>query len=352
MPDHRPARRSRSPSAQGQGGRIGRASATQPVPPPRWLIPGVFAFWRAIPASDASDEQRATTSDRHRTQPIDARLDPRRSGSLDSSLRGWRHVRGKAAARTAGSQQATRGCQRAVGRGQAARTSARSACSPGNWRTPAGDPLGQRAARRLSEPVRSSIKPLLAASQSQGSLTTRLPFDADFLDLSATPTTPTRGSPSNSAGRAACAPRPSPPARHADIAETLGLLGEIGLTATLPEAAILLDSIHPLLTVGVRVLDDAGGNLSGPPVRIALAAFPSSRRSTACLRPISLVRRRRHPQLEQIGAVLSHGLGQARVTRDDLAVIREAQLRLVEEARRIGLITSPDPASTLDALRG
>lgn len=301
------------------------------------------------------------------TQPIDARLDPRLSGQrLDSSLARL------AAASAVKPLPAQRGSQQAdLADVNDPSDAVRALREVSPIRVLAGQlahlrkaiSLGQRdAAAALSEPVRSSIKPLLAASQSQGSPpTTRLLFDADFLDLSGDADdadarlTLELGGPGG-VRTASFASGTS----IADIAETLGLLGkEIGLTATLSGNAILLDSDSPLSAnfVGVRVLDDAGGNLSGPPVsnsalsRLfeALATIDGLSQTDLTSFVDDAIR-----ELEQIerAQVLSRGLGQAGVTRDDLDVIREAELRLIEEARRIGLITSPDPASTLDALRG
>lgn len=303
------------------------------------------------------------------TQPIDARLDPRLSGQrLDSSLA---RLAAASAVKPLPVERASRPADLADVADPSA--AARALRETGPIRVLAAQladlrkaiSLGQRdAAAALAEPVRSSIKPLLAASQPQGSPpTTRLLFDADFLDLSGDADdadarlTLELGGPGG-VRTASFASGTS----IADIAETLGLLGkEIGLTATLSGNAILLDSDSPLSAnfVGVRVLDDAGGNLDGSPAsggalsRLfdALATIDGAGDTRLTSLLDDAIR-----ELEQTerARLLSKGLppGDAAFTRDDLDVIREAQLRLVEEARRIGLITSPDPASTLDALRG
>jgi hypothetical protein len=144
----------------------------------------------------------------------------------------------------------------------------------------------------------------------------------------------------------------------ADIAATFSILGkDIGLTARLSGNAIILDSDAPLSAnfVGVRVIDDAGANIQSSPgsaidalkrsLQKGLRAFDADQ-SLALLddaiREVEQAERER--LLGRAGEPLA-------IDEDDIPVIREAQAKLLEEARRLGLLIDHDAAKAFDALR-
>lgn len=222
----------------------------------------------------------------------------------------------------------------------------------------------ESGAAPLAQAANSTIKALFAGLPDTGAApTSRLDFDAPFLDLSGDKDDPEARFEVELSG-----PRGRQNFSFAsgtsiqDIAETLGgFAKELGVTTTLSGNALRFDSDSPLSAsfVGVRVLDAAGANLAQP------TETPSalSRLSEAIDRPGALADRgflsllddaiREVEQLER-AQLLSRGLTPevASFTRDDLDVIREAQLKLIQEARRVGLVSDPDPQSAIDALRG
>ncbi len=190
--------------------------------------------------------------------------------------------------------------------------------------------------------------------------TTRLIFDSAFLDLSGDANDPSAqfvlelGGPggvrelSFSSGTSV-----------ADIAETLELIGaQIGIVARLSGNAVVLDSDSALSAgfVGVRVLDDGGSNLVTNPGEAIAALRDAIRSGLEAIAPektLALlddaIREVERAERERL---LGRADGPLALEEADIPVIREAQAKLLEEARRLGLLIDHDPAKALDALRG
>lgn len=216
----------------------------------------------------------------------------------------------------------------------------------------------------LAQAASETIKALFAgASEPVGDPTSRLVFDSPFLDLSGD---------ANDADARFVVELSGPDGRRTfafssgtsiqDIAETLGAFSkQLGVATTLSGNALRFDSDRALSEsfVGVRVLDAAGANLAEPVgSESALSRlYGELGREGAIFESgfLSLLDDaiREVEQLER-AQLLSRDLTPeiASFTRDDLDVIREAQLKLLQEARRIGLVSDPDPQSAIDALRG
>ncbi len=144
-----------------------------------------------------------------------------------------------------------------------------------------------------------------------------------------------------------------------DLAEGLDVLGaELGVSARVSGNAVVIESEARLGRefVGVRVLDGAGANFAEPPnsalasLRNALRTDLASAKGPELLAAIDdAIREVERAERE---VLLGRAGGDVALTESDIPVIREAQAKLLDEARRLGLLVDHDPAKAFEALRG
>lgn len=200
---------------------------------------------------------------------------------------------------------------------------------------------------------------LLGGLQPDQSPTTRLIFDSEFLDLA--------GDANDADARLILELGGPGGVRElaftsgtsvADIAATLDLIGEdIGVAARLSGNAIVIESNTPLSAgfVGVRVLDGGGANVainSGTglgalrdAIRLGLGTIAPEEALALLDDAIREVERAERERL------LGRAGESIAIDEADIPVIREAQTKLLDEARRLGLLIDHDPAKAFDALR-
>ncbi len=142
----------------------------------------------------------------------------------------------------------------------------------------------------------------------------------------------------------------------ADIAGTLDLAGgDIGVSARLSGDAVVIESEarQGREFVGVRVIDDGDANFADgarsalSSLRDALRAEPAEGAGLLTLTDDAI----REVERAEREALLARAGGEITLGENEIPVIREAQAKLLEEARRLGLLVDHDPAKAFEALR-
>ncbi len=145
----------------------------------------------------------------------------------------------------------------------------------------------------------------------------------------------------------------------ADIAATIDLVGEdLAVSARVSGNAVVIEaeSRDGQELAGVRVLDPAGANLidsesSALDALSGLLTRDLASIETERVLPLldDAIREVERAEREEL---LARAGGEITLDDSEIPVIREAQAKLLEEARRLGLLVDHDPAKAFDALRG
>jgi hypothetical protein len=145
----------------------------------------------------------------------------------------------------------------------------------------------------------------------------------------------------------------------ADLAATFDLAGaDIGVSARASGNAVVFESEarQGRELVGVRVIDGAGANFAQDAgsalgsLRDALKAHAASESAVGLLTHIDdAIREVERAEREQL---LARAGGTIALSESDIPVIREAQAKLLDEARRLGLLVDHDPEKAFEALKG
>jgi hypothetical protein len=145
----------------------------------------------------------------------------------------------------------------------------------------------------------------------------------------------------------------------ADIAATLDLVGaDLAVSARLSGNAIVIESEarQGREFVGVRVLDSGDANFAndtGSALGSLLGALEASRATEGGADLLTLIDDAiREVERAEREVLLGRAGGDVALTESDIPVIREAQAKLLDEARRLGLLVDHDPAKAFEALRG
>jgi hypothetical protein len=145
----------------------------------------------------------------------------------------------------------------------------------------------------------------------------------------------------------------------ADIAATLDLVGaDLAVSARLSGNAIVIESEarQGREFVGVRVLDSGDANFAndtGSALGSLLGALEASRATEGGADLLTLIDDAiREVERAEREVLLGRAGGDIAFTESDIPVIREAQAKLLDEARRLGLLVDHDPAKAFEALRG